>query len=247
MSVFFGVDRRVQMSEEQLKKHRPEEEQDTATSAMSDDPSVFERTHVHEVYSQIAAHFSATRYKAWPKVAEFVQGLPAHSVMVDVGSGNGKNLALAPRIVSIGCDFSRELLALGRARGHESLRCDGLQTAFRSGVADAVISIAVIHHFSTLDRRRAAVAELLRLLRPGGQALIYVWAMEQSKDRGGTDVLIDWEVHQNFDENKSVLKRYYHLFKKGELEELVALTGGCSVSSSYFDKENWVVVVVKDG
>lgn len=38
---------------------------------------------------------------------------------------------------------------------------------------------AVPRSLSFQERREAAVRELLRLLRPGGQALIYVWALEQ--------------------------------------------------------------------
>jgi len=42
-----------------------------------------------------------------------------------------------------------------------------------------VISIAVIHHFSTDSLRIQAIEEIYRILRIGGKALIYVWAYEQ--------------------------------------------------------------------
>ena len=51
--------------------------------------------------------------------------------------------------------------------------------AIRSGLFDAVISIGVIHHFSSLKRRIKAVQELARVMRPGAKIMIYVWAMEQ--------------------------------------------------------------------
>ena len=44
-----------------------------------------EAEHVHKVYSQIAEHFSDTRYKPWPRVAQFLQQLPPGSLMADVG------------------------------------------------------------------------------------------------------------------------------------------------------------------
>ena len=44
-----------------------------------------EREHVHKVYSQIAAHFSHTRHKPWPRIAEFLEGLPRGSIVADVG------------------------------------------------------------------------------------------------------------------------------------------------------------------
>ena len=49
----------------------------------------------------------------------------------------------------------------------------------RSDFFDAVISIGVIHHFSTEKRRIRAVEELARILKPGGKIMIYVWALEQ--------------------------------------------------------------------
>jgi tRNA (uracil-5-)-methyltransferase TRM9 len=209
------------------------------------DPESYEAQHVHGVYDHIAPHFSSTRYKPWPQVEAFVQALPQNALMLDIGSGNGKNLGLAPAAVTdIGCDRSIELLKIARHRGCESVRADGLALPFRSGSCDAVLSIAVVHHFATPERRLAAVRELYRLLRPGGALLVYVWAVEQSKDRGGADVLIKWEVHHRYDDDGAVYQRYYHLFKQGELAALCAAVGdGAVVERVFFDKENWCAVL----
>ena len=45
-----------------------------------------EAEHVHNVYSKIASHFSDTRYKPWPRVAQFLQQLPPGSFVADVGA-----------------------------------------------------------------------------------------------------------------------------------------------------------------
>lgn len=57
-----------------------------------------EKQHVYEVYEKIAPHFSNTRYKPWPKIAKFLNDLPAGSIVADVGCGNGKYLAVNPDI-----------------------------------------------------------------------------------------------------------------------------------------------------
>ena len=44
-----------------------------------------EKDHVHKVYSEIAAHFSDTRFKAWPRIAAFLEEQPAGSLIADVG------------------------------------------------------------------------------------------------------------------------------------------------------------------
>lgn len=141
-------------------------------------------------------------------------------------------------------------------KGLEMVGSDGLSTPFRSGLFDLVLSIAVIHHFSNPERRKEAVKELLRLARPGtGRVLIYVWAKEQEKHRGdGCDVMIPWEMHQAFDSTTTTYQRYYHLFKDGELEGMCReideegkAAGGirCTIEKSYFDKENWCVILSK--
>lgn len=53
---------------------------------------------MYEVYEKIAPHFSNTRYKPWPKIADFLNGLEAGSIVADVGCGNGKYLGVNPRI-----------------------------------------------------------------------------------------------------------------------------------------------------
>ncbi|NWQ78856.1 ALKB8 protein, partial [Columbina picui] len=79
----------------------------------------------------------------------------------------------------VGCDRSKNLVDICGEKNLEAFVCDALSVPIRSGSCDACISIAVIHHFSTAERRLASIRELARLLRPGGTALIYVWAMEQ--------------------------------------------------------------------
>lgn len=50
---------------------------------------------------------------------------------------------------------------------------------FRSNAFDVCLCIAVLHHLSTPERRLAGLKELVRVTRPGGLVLVYVWALEQ--------------------------------------------------------------------
>ena len=45
----------------------------------SEKPTEIEKKHVYEVYDKISAHFSHTRYKPWPQVAEFLNSLEKDS------------------------------------------------------------------------------------------------------------------------------------------------------------------------
>ncbi|XP_014783678.1 alkylated DNA repair protein alkB homolog 8 isoform X1 [Octopus bimaculoides] len=141
-----------------------------------------EVTHVHQVYNEIADHFSHTRHSPWPKVKEFLQSLQDGALVADIGCGNGKYFGVNPSIYQIGSDRSENLINICKERNFEVFVGDVMAIPLRSNTFDACICIAVIHHLSTKQRRLQAVKELVRLLCPGGKALIQVWAMEQEVD-----------------------------------------------------------------
>ncbi|XP_038243396.2 alkylated DNA repair protein alkB homolog 8 isoform X7 [Dermochelys coriacea] len=142
-----------------------------------------EQEYVHKVYEEIATHFSSTRHSPWPQIVEFLRTLPEGSIVADVGCGNGKYLGINKDLYMIGCDRSQNLVDICGEKKFQAFVGDALSVPVRNSSCDACISIAVIHHFSTAERRLAAVCELARLLRPGGKALIYVWAMEQEYNK----------------------------------------------------------------
>ncbi|KAK3493105.1 S-adenosyl-L-methionine-dependent methyltransferase [Neurospora crassa] len=244
------------------------EDADPVTAVPSSDtPSVavdpeaeaeaYERANVHNVYEAIAPHFSATRYKPWPAVAQFLHAQQPGYVGLDVGCGNGKYLGVNKNVFMVGSDRSANLVAhanervkelqkpqqqqpeaevvrariggskkekkqkqevptggereseapnavIGKETGSEVavandvLVADGLSLPFREGRADFAICIAVIHHMSTRTRRQEAIRQLLKCVRPGGQVMVYVWALEQGESRRGwdeggeQDLLVPW-------------------------------------------------------
>ncbi|RKP34011.1 uracil-5--methyltransferase TRM9 [Dimargaris cristalligena] len=224
---------------------------------------------VHDVYNQIAPHFSNTRYKAWPVVESFLNDREAGSVGADVGCGNGKYMGVNRKLMVLGSDRSIGLLEITQGRGFEATLADNLALPYRSDRVDFVISIAVIHHFSTPERRLQAIRELVRILRPGGQALVFVWALEQKGkrkfDQDHQDFMVPWVVPRNTAsvsgvqteaevpppeeaENDRVFHRYYHLFREHELETLITesdLNSAVEIADNGYDRDNWYVVLTK--
>jgi SAM-dependent methyltransferase len=139
-----------------------------------------EDKHVTQVYECIAQHFSNTRHKPWPIVESWLKDLPSGSLVADIGCGNGKYLNLHSHYHIIGLDKSIGLTNISNSRGHEVAVADSLDLPFVNHKFDYCISIAVIHHFSNRSRRIEALKEIKRILAPGGHALIFVWALEQS-------------------------------------------------------------------
>ena len=233
------------------------------------DSEYYEEQNVHQVYEQIALHFSSTRYKPWPIVEQFLKDLPDGSVGLDVGCGNGKYLAVNPKVFIIGSDRSTSLARIAsQHQPHTSIVADNLSLPHRHSVFDFVISIAVIHHLSTAERRIQAVAAVLDVLRPhsravgecyeghcgGGRALIYVWALEQKNSRRGwdkgdeQDVMVPWVLTQKNTERDSresqTFNRYYHLYREGELEHDILEAGGLVLDSGY-EKDNWWAIATR--
>ena len=156
-----------------------------------------ETEHVLSVYDSIAPHFSHTRYRPWPRVESFLLSLPPNSLVADIGCGNGKYLHLNTSGVMIGCDTCMKLLTIAKSNTSHLLQADTTNLPFKSNTFDAIISIAVIHHMSSAERRVAALREMVRLLVPGGRMLVYVWAMEQDKrEFSSQDVLVPWHTRR---------------------------------------------------
>ena len=89
----------------------------------------------------------------------------------------------------------------------------------------------------------------------GGKALIFVWALEQKGSRRGwdesgeQDVMVPWIMQRRKDDgvdgSKKTFQRYYHLYRKGELEEDVVRAGGKVMEGGY-ERDNWWAVICKD-
>jgi len=254
---------------------------------------VYEQTHVHAVYEAIAPHFSATRHKPWPLIADFLRALPPGALGLDVGCGNGKYLAVNPDVFLVGSDRSAALASIARDQritaDHASadvLVADGLALPFRTAAFDFVICVAVLHHLSTRERRVEGLRKLLACVdveeeatdeagggdggrrRPAGRVLAYVWALEQGSSRrgwdegGDQDLLVPWVMKGGTKARPAekaadagdpgeggvrqdrTYQRYYHLYRKGELEEDVVAAGG-RVENCGYEKDNWWVIATR--
>lgn len=101
-----------------------------------------------------------------------------------------------------------------------------------------------MHHLSTSARRIEALRAILDTLKPsGGKALIYCWALEQEGSRRGwhegmeQDVMVPW-VKKTKGEADRTFQRYYHLYRRGELEADLSAAGGHVLEAGY-EKDNW--------
>ena len=186
-----------------------------------------ERKYVYDVYNSISEQFSATRQYSWPCVKQFINSLNKYSLVCDVGSGNGKNM-FRNDLTYIATDLSENMCNISLNKTNHVCQSTILSLPFNDNTFDSVISIACIHHLNTHERRKKAINECKRVLKPNGSMLISVWA--NSEKYGSGDQYIKWNNHES--------KRYYHLFDKNELSSL------CDFEHNIiYEKHNYYILI----
>ena len=198
-----------------------------------------EEMYVKNVYNKIASEFDTTRYRPWTCVEEFLNTIPKGSIIGDIGCGNGKNMLYRKDCLNYGCDFSESLVNICLQKNLNVICGDILDIPYKNDSFDYTICIAVLHHLSTIEKRKKAIEELERVTKKGGKILVLVWAFEQEEDsrRKFTtqENFVDWR-----DKQQNLLgKRYYYVFQKNELESLVDEK---KVEKSFYEKGNWGIV-----
>ena len=108
-------------------------------------------------------------------MVSYLDQLPAGTVVVDCGCGNGRYMSPPGKRPSLTlgndvCHCFVEICMLDK--GMEAVWADTLRLPWRDACADVAISIAVLHHIATEERRLMVVKELARVVKPGGEILL---------------------------------------------------------------------------
>ena len=180
---------------------------------------ISEKQHVKDVYDAIASDFSRTRTRIWNHVQNFLDNIPDDSKCIDIGCGNGKNMMYAnDRLDFIGIDNCENFVKICRERNLNTECMDCCDLRFDDETFDHAISIAVIHHMSSYERRYKAVSELIRVLKKDGTALISFWSFE-NQDKFAFNVgdnMVKWKhslTNVTYD-------RFYYIFNEQLLKKL---------------------------
>jgi ubiquinone/menaquinone biosynthesis C-methylase UbiE len=159
---------------------------------------------------------------------------------LDIGTGAGAfAIALAPLVREvIGVDIVPELVEAGRKRAPanvELVEADATALPYGRGSFDLVCTARTLHH---VPRPELALAEMNRLLRPGGTMLvadqlapvdplaaIELNRFERARDPSTTRILAEVDLRGLFDANSLVLRHAEIIREERDLERSFDLAG----------------------
>jgi len=196
-------------------------------------------------YDQIAKEFSSSRAFLWKELIPLADHINPKDRVLDLGCGNGRlySLLKSKNIEYIGVDSSRELIKIAKEENQEGnpkfLTVEALSLPFPDNYFDKIFSIAVLHHIPSEEFRLKFLEEIKRVLKPKGLLILTVWNLWQKKNFSwflikytilrifgkskleNRDIFYPWKDF----EKRTLVHRYFHCFKRKELDKLIIKAG----------------------
>lgn len=174
-------------------------------------------------------HYSIFRPELEALAGQWRQGR-----LLNVGCGHGSDfLPFKDSFDLYGVDFSGEMIKLARRYSQKFefpvklFVADIRDLPFADNTFDWAISVATYHHIQGPEEQKKALRELIRVLKPGGEAFLTVWNRCQSRFWfHGKEVKVPWRAKGR------IIYRYYYLFTYWEFEGLVKKAGWKLLKSS---------------
>lgn len=198
-----------------------------------------EKTYVEETYKKIAPWFHNSRAYVWPGVKEFINNLSPNSYILDAGCGNGKNM-FRKDISFIGIDMCPQLLSY--TKEDKKILGNLLYLPFRPNIFDAIICIAVLNHISEKVNLINILKTFSRILTKDGKLLIELWNTNAFNPKRfhhlkENDYLVEW----NNADRTQVYHRYYRLYDKPQILEILSEITELKLITFREEKDNWVI------
>ena len=208
-------------------------------------------------YNRIAFDFTKKREWISPDLIILKKYIQKGDRILDLGCGSGRfKKVVGEQANYYGIDVSEEIIKIAKQRYPQAkfLVSNPLSFSFKNSFFNKVFCLSVIHHIPSKKFRKDFIKEIKRILKPGGEAIITVWDLRDSKKAkflllkyilskligksklDFKDIFYPWKNS----EGELLAQRYVHIFSIKELEKLFR-------NSGFIIKEKGVLLRSKKG
>jgi tRNA (uracil-5-)-methyltransferase TRM9 len=181
-----------------------------------------------EIYDEIAESWYRLRH--WSRFTKELKEMALRwqkGRLLNIGCAHGPDfLPFKENFELWGLDFSGEMVKQAQKYATKFnfrvnlILGDAVALPYVDASFDRAIAVATYHHIQDSEQRLAALKELRRVLKPGGEAFITVWNRWQpSFWQKGKETQVTWKS------KGKTLYRYYYLFSYPEFHKLLTNAG----------------------
>ncbi|MDD2786108.1 MAG: class I SAM-dependent methyltransferase [Patescibacteria group bacterium] len=205
---------------------------------------------VADFYEKEGAAFSSKRTKSWNVMSLLSERLKPGDLFVDVGAGNGRLADVLPSDVNyLGIEPSGALR--DEARGKKMIAGELPKLELKDDSADVVACIAVLHHIPSKELRDESIAELHRILKPGGTMLITVWNLRAKRFWSWSNFVHAWlrfvgvkggepgDLYYVWKASGTLENRYVHAFTLNEFRKIFKAEQWKIENIGAYDRDGW--------
>ena len=197
-----------------------------------------------QVWDEIAKPWKTYVVKQIPAVKDFLKNKKGK--IIDLGCGTGRNMIPNKNITYYGIDFSKNQLI--QAKKHIKLnnikaklfksKAQDLKK-IKDNTFDHGLFIASLHCIETKENRKKALEEFHRVLKPKAKAILTTW---NSTDKRFKHIKNKGSIYMSWREHNIPHMRYYYLYKKQELTNLIKSVGFKILSFKTHEEKNDQIV-----
>jgi len=194
-----------------------------------------------EDYNLIAEDYTRTRAFIPEDIRELAKYASADEKILDSGCASGRLFEVLEKVDYHGIDISEKLIEIAKYKypSGKFQATNALNSPFPENFFDKAYSISVLHNISSREFQLQYLKEIKRVLKPEGLLILRVWDFWKRKEGWRLflkytilkligkakmdffDIFVPWKNSKG----GIVVERYFHCFRKREIEGLIRKTG----------------------